>query len=188
MAENNGPVVDPGAAIPPSAAGNHENSGARITALRQQADRLALDGSYQYAGRSAGAMHPDVTQMARTCHEVNRAYCESLGDRSQKPWHEAPADIQQSAKAGVLTFLASPQMTPEQQHAAWMRWKVENGWTWGPTKDVALKTHPNLQPYGDLPAWERVKDQLFQAVCRSFLPAQPMPVTEPAEPASARDK
>ena len=30
-------------------------------------------------------------QIARVCHEVNRAYCKALGDESQLPWVDAPA-------------------------------------------------------------------------------------------------
>lgn len=30
-----------------------------------------------------------IEQIARVCHEVNRAYCESMGDTSQVPWEDA---------------------------------------------------------------------------------------------------
>jgi hypothetical protein len=31
-----------------------------------------------------------TTDIAKVCHETNRAYCETLGDNSQPPWEEAP--------------------------------------------------------------------------------------------------
>lgn len=35
-------------------------------------------------------MHP-LDKIARVCHEVNRAYCQALGDNSQPAWEDAPA-------------------------------------------------------------------------------------------------
>jgi hypothetical protein len=40
-------------------------------------------------------------QIARVCHEVNRAYCESLGDMSQPSWEDAPQWQKDSAMLGV---------------------------------------------------------------------------------------
>jgi hypothetical protein len=39
--------------------------------------------------------------IARVCHEVNRAYCTSLGDESQLPWDSAPQWQKDSAINGV---------------------------------------------------------------------------------------
>ena len=40
----------------------------------------------------------DRTEIARVAHEINRAYCASLGDTSQPAWEDAPEWQQQSAK------------------------------------------------------------------------------------------
>ena len=31
-----------------------------------------------------------VEEIARVCHNVNKAYCEAIGDDSQVTWEEAP--------------------------------------------------------------------------------------------------
>jgi hypothetical protein len=39
------------------------------------------------------------------------------------------------------------------------------GWTYGPMRDVAAKTHPDMVPYADLGQLERDKDAVFVALC-----------------------
>lgn len=36
-------------------------------------------------------MHEQLQQIAKVCHEANKAYCETLGDYSQPEWEAAPA-------------------------------------------------------------------------------------------------
>lgn len=42
-----------------------------------------------------------IQGIARVCHEANRGYCISMGDKSQLPWDEAPAWQRGSAVQGV---------------------------------------------------------------------------------------
>lgn len=109
--------------------------------------------------------------VARTCHEVNRAYCEGvMADHSQKPWAIAPTATRASAYAGVLLFMErGDDLGPEDMHGSWMERKLEEGWTFGNAKDEERKTHPNLLPYHQLHRHERAKDKIFLAVCRSIL-------------------
>lgn len=109
-----------------------------------------------------------VEQIARTAHEVNRVYCNSLGDYSQAGWDIAPASQKESSIKGVLFALQNPDVTPEEQHNSWMKDKIREGWVYGPQKDPDKKTHPCLLEYGSLPAEQRLKDELFLAVVRSF--------------------
>jgi hypothetical protein len=104
-----------------------------------------------------------IRNIAKICHEVNRAYCAALGDRSQKPWEEAPPWQQHSAMDGV-SFHLKNNATPEQSHANWMKDKAASGWVYGPVKDEALKQHPCMVPYDQLPQEQRVKDYLFRAI------------------------
>lgn len=103
-------------------------------------------------------------QIARVCHEVNRAYCAATGDALQGPWEDTPANIRDSAVNGVEAALANPEITPEQLHANWCDYKRAEGWVYGEVKDVDAKTHPCLVEYADLPAGQRVKDYLFRAI------------------------
>jgi hypothetical protein len=106
----------------------------------------------------------EVRAIARLCHEVNKAYCESIGDHSQVSWEEAPEWQQNSAIDGVMFIKASPDTTPEDSHKNWLAHKVKDGWVYGPVKDVEKKEHPCMVPYEELPLEQRVKDYLFRAV------------------------
>ena len=108
-----------------------------------------------------------VTDIARICHEVNRAYCESLGDTSQVSWGVAEDWQRESAVKGVEFALLHPDATPESQHEAWCDDKRSAGWVYGPEKDAGKRTHPCLVAYADLPHGQRVKDHLFMAVVRA---------------------
>lgn len=101
--------------------------------------------------------------IARVCHEANRAYCVALGDTSQPAWDEAPTWQQQSAIVGVQSF--SVARDGRDQHESWMYHKLKDGWRYGPIKDVDAKTHPSLLPYTRLTKEEQAKDSLFRAVC-----------------------
>lgn len=105
-------------------------------------------------------------QIARVCHEVNRAYCLSLGDETQVAWEDAPDWQRQSAIVGVAK--AQEGATPEQLHESWGAQKVADGWVFGLVKDAEAKTHPCLVPYADLPREQRTKDYLFSAVVRTL--------------------
>ena len=105
--------------------------------------------------------------IARVAHEVNRAYCESIGDNSQVSWEEAPRWERDSAINGVVLHLNN-DTTPEDSHAAWVKQKKQDGWVYGDEKDADKKTHPRMVPYDQLPQEQRVKDYLFKAVVESM--------------------
>jgi hypothetical protein len=106
---------------------------------------------------------------ARFAHEVNRAYCQALGDHSQPTWDEAPDWQKMSAKEGARAILEDPDQTPEARHQQWWDYKFKDGWTYGPVKDVAIKQHPCMVPYAELPVEQRAKDAIFGEVVRQVL-------------------
>lgn len=108
-----------------------------------------------------------IERCARAAHEVNRAYCQALGDTSQRPWAEAPEWQRDSARNGVRAVLSGgPSHTPERSHEGWLAQKFAEGWVYGPTKDAERKTHPCCVPYAELPEAQRAKDYVFLAVVR----------------------
>lgn len=116
----------------------------------------------------------DATKIARVCHEANRAFSIFVGDAMPSPpWDNAPEEMRKGATNGVAFLLANPGTTPREQHDEWLRYKTEGGWTWGPDKAPDLKQHPCMVPYDELPAAQRAKDALFQAVVRACLEACP---------------
>lgn len=105
-----------------------------------------------------------IEDIARATHEVNRVYCQALGDNSQVPWEDAPAWQRESAIAGVSAILRGTVVTSRDAHNSWMEQKKADGWSYGPTKDPEKKLHPCMVPYHDLPASQQVKDHLFRNV------------------------
>lgn len=104
--------------------------------------------------------------LARICHQVNKAYCEAIGDDSQPNWEVAPRWQQASARNGVQYHLDTPDAKPEHSHEEWLREKQAQGWVYGEEKDPHAKTHPCICPFQDLPKEQQVKDVLFTHVVR----------------------
>lgn len=124
-------------------------------------------------------MSPET--IARVCHEVNRAYCASLGDYSHAPFESAPQWQKMSLINGVHAHLkalsAGEDLSPEKSHENWMAEKVATGWTYGEKKDPEAKTHPCLLPYDQLPPEQRAKDSIFGAVIRELADIGDIPRT-----------
>src|SRR5260221_10767750 len=87
-------------------------------------------------------MKPNIELIARICHETNRAWCEAIGDHSQKPWDQAEDWQRESAIAGVKFALRNCLAPESAQHDAWMADKLRAGWRYGPVKDADKKEHP----------------------------------------------
>ncbi len=128
----------------------------------------AHPGARPVAEIEAEARERFVDHLARVCHEVNRAYCNYLGDGSQPAWADAPDWQKESARNGVRHMLSNPTTTPEQNHESWLKEKLEQGWQYGPVKDVPNKQHPCCLPYRDLPREQRLKDYLFKAIINTL--------------------
>ena len=109
-------------------------------------------------------------QVARVCHEVNRAYCAALGDHSQAAWEDAPEWQRASARMGVDLHRMLPDTGPETSHIGWSQQKANEGWTYGPIKDAVNKTHPCLVPFNQLEPAQQAKDFIFKAVVNALTP------------------
>ena len=110
-------------------------------------------------------------QIAKVCHEVNRAYCLALGDNSQVPWDDAPDWQKESAALGVDLHINNPEAGPEASHVSWMNQKLADGWVWGPYKDAAAKTHHCIVSFSELPPEQQAKDFIFRAVVHALAEA-----------------
>jgi hypothetical protein len=103
-------------------------------------------------------------EIAKVAYSVNAAYCEAIGDHPPLPWE----DVREGMTTAVLEHLVNPKTTPAESHERWMAAKLREGWTYGPQKDAAAKTHPCMRPYHELPVAQRAKDFLFGAVVVSL--------------------
>jgi len=107
---------------------------------------------------------------AKICHQANKALCESMGDNSQPEWGDAPEWQQTSAIKGVMAIAKGEVTTPEESHVSWLVEKRETGWKYGEVKDAEAKTHPCFVPYEELPDNQKVKDAVYYAIVKAFLP------------------
>lgn len=114
-----------------------------------------------------GELQDRILNIARICHEANRAYCVSLGDLSQLPWDEAPQWQRESAVKGVILHLSGDH-GPEASHQSWLEEKERTGWKYGPVKDIDKKEHPCFLPFDQLPPEQQRKDVLFLAIVGAF--------------------
>jgi hypothetical protein len=105
-----------------------------------------------------------VEDIAKVCHEANRAYCQTLGDDSQLSWELAPDWQRESAIKGVQFNLANPTAPASASHDSWLAEKERDGWKYGPVKNADTKEHPCYVPYEQLPLEQRRKDHLFKAI------------------------
>jgi len=107
-------------------------------------------------------------QIARVCHEANRAVQIETGDPAVSPhWEDAPEWQRDSAIAGVAAARAGAR--PAALHESWMEQKRADGWVYGEVKDADAKTHPCMVPYPSLPEDQKAKDRLFSAIVQALI-------------------
>jgi hypothetical protein len=70
------------------------------------------------------------------------------------PYTPAPIDTTAVALTPDLT-----EQLAEHTHDVWAARRLADGWTYGPARDDAAKTHPCLVPYADLPQAEKEYDR-----------------------------
>ena len=146
--------------------------GIQIAVTLKLAEMLSQhDGANNYVHnlRRLDDLNQDyIEQIAKVCHQVNRAYCLSLGDTSQPYWDDAPDWQKSSACNGVLFHILNPDAGPVIAHEAWLEEKTSTGWKYGPVKDAEKKEHPCFLPYYELPREQQTKDALFIAVVKAM--------------------
>ena len=108
-----------------------------------------------------------IERIARVGYEVNRAYCESLGDDSQLEWEEVAEWQRESVRMCVDMYL-SCDFSPRASHESWMMQMQTDGWVYGPVKDVRRREHPCMVPFEELPREQQSKDFIFRAVVHAL--------------------
>ena len=93
----------------------------------------------------------NIENIAKIAHEINKAFCASIGDHSQPEWQDAAQWQKDSAIDGVKFHIANPDASPSASHDNWLKQKFADGWRCGPVKDPEKKEHPCCVPYDQLP-------------------------------------
>ncbi len=109
---------------------------------------------------------PDVA-LARVVHEANRAYNVFLDDPvPDPPWDALPQWHKGMIIARVQAILGG--WDPADIHQDWVDTMSALGWSFGVVKDPDRMTHPAVRPWGELPVWQRRKDELAVMVVRAL--------------------
>ena len=111
-----------------------------------------------------------ITDIAKVCQEVNKAYCLSLGDDTQREWQDCPNWQRDSAINRVHFHIDTPSAGPEDSHNIWLAEKEKDGWKYGAVKDEQAKTHPCICSFEDLPREQQSKNYLFKQIVTSLKP------------------
>lgn len=112
----------------------------------------------------------NLIDIAKIAHEVNRSYCQSIGDNSQLTWENAPQWQQESAMLGVILHTENPQASASASHESWMKQKIDSGWVYGAKKNPDLKEHPCIVAFDELPVEQQAKDYIFRSVVHNLTP------------------
>lgn len=70
-------------------------------------------------------------------------------------------DAQRQRRIKAMQECAANSTTDAERHEHWMKMHLDGGWTYGEEFDPANKKHPNLKPWGELPASTRSKARIF---------------------------
>ena len=122
---------------------------------------------------TAGFAYEDV---AKICHEANKAYCVTIGDNTQPSWEDAPEWQKESAINGVRFHCLNENTTPADSHNSWLKQKQEEGWKYGEIKDADKKEHPCFTAYENLPKSQQIKDYIFKNIVEAYKEAFYTPV------------
>ncbi len=136
--------------------------------LKEEKPDDIVKSAQQYFEFLQGNQAASDLQIARICHEANRAYCRSIGDDSQPTFAEAPDWQIDSAVKGVAFHKDNPDAGASASHESWFCEKVADGWKYGEVKDAEAKTHPCMVPFVKLPQEQQVKDHIFRSIVHAM--------------------
>lgn len=109
-----------------------------------------------------------VAEVARICHEANRALQIAIGEARNPHWERLDVDLRNSTIRGVLAALDGKG--PREMHEAWVAERMEQGWVHGEKLDRKKKVHPQLVAYDALPPEQKDKDRVFIAIVSVLAP------------------
>ena len=105
-----------------------------------------------------------IEDIAKVCHQANKAFCEGIGDDSKVPWNVLPKEEQDGVVSGVQFRLDNPNESAKAQHKHWYKALEAEGWTYGDQKNKKAKKHPCMVSYADLSARHLAKDFMFMSI------------------------
>lgn len=119
-----------------------------------------------------------LEDIARLVVNTNADYSKALGEQYTY-WDETTTEVKNSIIRGVISALRY-NPTPEQNHQNFLDDRIKDGWTYGPEKNVGLKTHPDMVPFELLPTDQKAKNFIFLSLVQSLKSKLPA-VSEPTQ-------
>jgi hypothetical protein len=83
-----------------------------------------------------------------------------------EPWDEREEPFRAQFR-NVIEMMCGRgrKSSPEELHDDWVKSYKAMGWMYGPQRDPARRTHPDMVPFDELEPRERDKDAVFVALC-----------------------
>jgi len=110
-----------------------------------------------------------LEDIAKAAHEVIRLIAEMHNEPPLPSWEDATEEVRRATLDGVEYIKSRPDCNKSMLHDNWCARKIEDGWTFGETKDAAAKTHPCLVPFDELPSFQQEKDIVFLLTVKAAL-------------------
>jgi len=109
----------------------------------------------------------DILELILTVvHNANAVLKKINGEK-----HEELADMEPNRRAGMKAAIKNAlttDTTPEQSHINWLAAQEALGYKYGTEIDRVNLLHPCMVPYEQLPAEQKLKDDMFVAIIKSF--------------------
>ncbi len=122
---------------------------------------------------SAGAVSKEVPrydlgvpEIARVCHEVERAYGNRFCGDVHPHWIDVPGELRESCMKRVQFFLDHTGADAGAYHERWREIRAAEGWSYGKVRDDARKLDPRMVSFAELSDAQQVKGIIFHAIVR----------------------
>jgi hypothetical protein len=109
-----------------------------------------------------------VSSLAKLIHKCVGTIPRIDGSKPPK-WSKLSFEDKQLSYRAIINILNNyPKFTPEDAHEVWMKAKINQGWKYGEQYNETAKLHPSIVPYDELPDSEKLKDEIWASLIKSF--------------------
>lgn len=112
----------------------------------------------------------EIETAAHAGHEAVRIYCARRGDLRHGDWGHMTEEQKMPARHGAIGIIVEDH-NAERSHEAWRAARAALGWRFGQSHNAAIKEHPCMVPWADLPFEEQAKNHLFVETVRAMAKA-----------------
>jgi hypothetical protein len=108
----------------------------------------------------------EVEICAAAGYDAVRRFALAIGEADYPTWENAP-DWQKKSNRMQAAF-ALRGATAKEAHSFWVTERSADGWTRGPKRDSAAKTHPAMCAFENLPPEQQAKNEVFLGVVKAL--------------------